>query len=539
YFYYLSKNNSIRIIPQEGARGRILDRNSNVLVDNYLSFDILALAGDMQDKDKTFKRLSEILEVPEETLRRRFSLRYFAAFSPVKIAENIERSRAIKIEMFNQELSGITLQAAPKRHYPYGKLASQVIGYLGEIDYWRLEKLKDYGYQAGDIVGYGGVEERYDYYLRSVKGGLQVEVDHRGRFKRTLGYRYPANGKDVQLTLDINLQKIAEDCLSDNKGAVVIMEPSSGEILAMVSFPGFNPDVFLQGSPAQVQKIFGDPDAPLLNRSIGSVFQPGSVFKAVTAVAGLSTGKIEPATTYFCPGSMRVGKRIFSCWNTHGVQNLYQAIAHSCDVYFYHVGLAVGPQAMSEFAAKLGLGKPTGIDLPQEASGNIPSPLARKSQRRGWYEGDTANFAIGQGEVQVTPLQLARMMAVFANGGFLVTPYIIKSIDGKDASRIRRRIEPVGVNKNFIDIVRKGLRQVVEDEHGTADILNLAKVPIAGKTGTAEAPPKQPHSWFVGFFPYDSPKFTLCVFLEHGGSSHYAVAIARKIIERMLEENLL
>jgi len=538
YYRYLSKSNSIRIIPEEGARGRILDRNSNVLVDNYLSFDVLILTRDMLDKDKTFKKLSEILNVPEVDLRRRFSLRYFAPFSPVKIAENIDRQQAIKLEMFNQQLPGVMLRTTPKRNYPYGGLAAQTIGYLGEIDYWRLTKLESYGYKAGDMVGYGGVEERYDYYLRATEGGLQVEVDHRGRFKRALGYKHPVNGKDVQLSLNLILQKIAEEALAGHNGAVVVMDPLSGEILAMANYPGFNPDAFLEKSPSILQKIFTDPEAPLLNRCIGAALQPGSVFKVITAISGLSTGKIEPVTTNYCPGSMRVGRRVFSCWNTHGVQNLFQAIAHSCDVYFYHTGLAAGPQALSDFALKFGLGKASGIDLPEEASGNIPSPAAR-TKKQGWYDGDTANFSIGQGEVLTTPLQLARVMAIFANGGYLVAPYIIKSVGGKDVSASRRKIIQVPVSKYHISTVRKALRGVVSDEHGTADTLNLSKVAVAGKTGTAEAPPRQPHSWFAGFFPFDSPRYAICVFLEHGGSSHYAVMIAKIIIERMLEEGLL
>ncbi|MDD5236477.1 MAG: penicillin-binding protein 2, partial [Candidatus Omnitrophica bacterium] len=465
-----------------------------------------------------------------------------APFSPVAVAENLDRQQAIRVEMFSYDLPAVLLHTTPKRNYPYANLACQLLGYLGQIDYWRLTKLEDYGYKTKDIVGYGGIEERYDYYLRASEGGLQVEVDHRGRFKRTLGYKYPANGKDVQLTLDLSLQKIAEDALSENgnKGAIVLLDPSTGEILAMANSPSFNPDLFITGSPSALQKIFNDPDSPLLNRSIGAALQPGSIFKLVTAISALATHKISPGTTFFCPGSMRVGRRTFSCWNTHGQQNLYQAIAHSCDVYFYHTGLAAGPEAISEFAVRFGLSKPTGIDLPQEAGGFVSSPAWRKTVRKqGWYDGDTANFSIGQGETLTTPLQLARMMAVFANGGYLVTPYVVKAIDGKDVSANRRRFQAIGADREFINVVRRGLRQVVSDEHGTADILNMSKVAIAGKTGTAESPPHQPHSWFAGFFPYDSPKFVICVFLEHGGSSHYSCQVAKKFIEKMLDEDLL
>ncbi|MCM8771070.1 MAG: penicillin-binding transpeptidase domain-containing protein, partial [Candidatus Omnitrophica bacterium] len=276
YYRQLSKHNSIRIIPEEGARGRIFDRNFNVLVDNYLSFDVFILTQHIKEKDKTLAELSSILNISEGELRQRLNKRYIAPFLPVNVAQNLDRKQAIRIEMYNYQLPGVILRARPRRHYPYGKLASQVIGYLSEIDYWRLEKLKDYGYKARDIVGYAGVEERYDYYLRPTEGGLQVEVDSRGRFKRALGYKYSLNGKDIQLTLDINLQKIVEENLAGNKGAVILMDPSTGEILAMASFPDFNPEIFFERSPLQLQKIFNDPDAPLLNRGISASYPPGS-----------------------------------------------------------------------------------------------------------------------------------------------------------------------------------------------------------------------------------------------------------------------
>ncbi|MCM8771157.1 MAG: penicillin-binding transpeptidase domain-containing protein, partial [Candidatus Omnitrophica bacterium] len=306
------------------------------------------------------------------------------------------------------------------------------------------------------------------------------------------------------------------------------------------SFPDFNPEIFFERSPLQLQKIFNDPDAPLLNRGISASYPPGSVFKLITAMAGLMSGKIGLSTTYHCPGNMRIGRRIFGCWDTHGTQNIFQAITHSCDVFFYHTALAVGPQNLYEYAVKFGLGRYTGIDLPGEVNGFIPSPASRKAKRnQGWFDGDTANFAIGQGEVLVTPLQAVRLMSVFANGGYLVTPYIVKSIDGKDVSSNRRRIQPVPVNRDYINIVYRALRGPVAEPGGTASILNIAKVAIAGKTGTAQASGGQPHSWFVGFFPYPNPKFAICVLLEHGGSSHYACMITKKIIERMIEENLL
>lgn len=538
YYLKLSQTNAIRIIPEEGARGRILDRNNEVIVDNYLSYDVFVLSRDFRNKDIAFHRLSQILGVPAEEIKKRLARGYVAPFVPICIAENIDRKPAMKIEIERSEFPEVIVDSIPKRHYPNSRLASHEIGYLGEIDYWRLVKLQDYGYRRKDIVGYGGVEERYDYYLRPAVGGLQVEVDYLGKFSRTLGYRYPDNGKDVRLTIDLNIQKIAENNLSSSNGAVVIMNPLTGEILAMASFPDFDPGLFYEKSPSSLQGVFTASDAPLLSRAISGAYPPGSVFKLVTAMAALSTGKINTGTAFYCPGSLRVGRREFACWDTHGSQNLYQAIVHSCDVFFYHTGILAGPQAIYDYALKLGLGRPTGIDLPSEKAGFIPSPFWKKTKRnQRWYDGDTANFSIGQGDVLTTPLQITRMMAVFANGGYLVTPYIVKSIGGRPLSR--RKIVDTGLNKEFIRIISRGLKGVIDDPGGTAQILDMSGLSVAGKTGTAEAPPSQPHSWFVGFFPYESPKYVICVFLEHGGSSFYACKLAKGIIEEIMKENLL
>jgi len=536
----LSKTNAIRIIPQEGARGRILDSAGNVLVDNRFGYDVFVSVQDVFDKENLFKRLAFLLGVCEDEITKEFRKNYYAPFAPVRIAQDIDRFKAMRIEMHNADLPGVTVWLQPRRNYPYKNLASHILGYLGEIDYWRLNKLTDYGYAAKDIVGYGGIEERYDYYLRSHSGGIQIEVDHRGVFKRTLGFKEPLNGKDIQLTIELELQKIIEECLTGHSGAIIVMDPYDGKILAMASKPDFYPEMLFQGLRAYTQSVFKDKQAPLLNRAVSAAYPPGSVFKLITAIAGLSCEKINSSTTFYCAGSLRVGKREFACWDVHGSQNLLQAITHSCDVFFYRTGLLVGAQSLYEYALKFGLSKATGIDLPLETNGFIPSPFWRKTRfQRAWYDGDTANFAIGQGEVLTTPLQITRMLAVFANGGYLVTPYLVKAIDGKDISFQRRKIIPVAVKPEFIKMVKKGLRAAIEDATGTAHVLNFEKLPIAGKTGTAEAPPGQPHSWFVGFFPFASPKYVLCVFLEHGGSSYYACLIAKKIIEKMLAQNLL
>ncbi|MDD5167161.1 MAG: penicillin-binding transpeptidase domain-containing protein, partial [Candidatus Omnitrophica bacterium] len=456
------------------------------------------------------------------------------------IAKNIEVNKAIALEELKTSLAGIIIQLQPLRNYPYRSLGAHVIGYLGEIDRWRLTKLEDYGYMTKDIVGFGGVEEKYDYYLRQEEGGLSVEVDSRGRLVRVLGFRPPRNGKDMQLTLNLQIQKIAEEKLANRKGAVVIMEPYSGAIIAMASAPVFNPAAFVNKSGESISNIFNDRDAPLVNRAISAVYPAGSVFKPIVAAAALEAGKINLSTSFLCQGSTFVGKQEFKCWETHGWQNLTAAIAHSCNVFFYKTGLLVGAQSIHDYAIKFGLARPTAFELPYEAGGFIPSPLWRKINKfKNWFDGDTANLSIGQGDVSVTPLQMARVMAVFANGGYLVTPYIVKAIDGQDVSSYHRRVARCPVKASTINYIREGMRGVVSDPKGTGNVLSSLTVSVAGKTGTAQAPPGQAHAWFTGFFPYKNPKFVICVFLERGGPGYYSSVIAKQIIEALIAEGLM
>jgi penicillin-binding protein 2 len=537
----LSDKNCIRLLSQPGARGKILDREGRVIVDNKLSYDVLILSRNSAAAYKILDEVSRVLKRDPEELRNVFKKSFVGSSVPTPVARNIDLKEAIALEELKTEIPGIIIQPNPLRRYPHGSLACHAIGYLNEIDRWRLTKLEDYGYKTKDIVGFGGVEEKYDYYLRQEEGGLSVEVDHRGRFTRVLGFRPPYNGRDVQLTIDLRVQKIVEDVLAGKKGSVVVMDPFTGEVFAMASFPNFDPTVFVERSSAQITALFNNPGSPLINRSISSVYPAGSILKPVVACAGLETGKITLYTTFLCTGSMMVGERQFNCWNVHGPEALGQAISHSCDIFFYRTGLLVGPQNMYDYSLRFGLNHATGFELPYEAGGLIPSPLWKKVRKlKGWYDGDTANMSIGQGDVLVSPLQMVRMTAVFANRGTLVTPYIVKSVDGKDISAIKKKeASRVQVKDATLESVREGMRLVVTDPSGTANILASLTVPVAGKTGTAQAPPGAAHGWFIGFFPYKNPKYAICVLLEHGGTGFAATAVSKQIIEEMTKQGLM
>ena len=539
-FRALSDKNCLRLIPQVGARGIIFDSGGDIIVDNKLSYDVMLLPQNAKLPTRVLNSVSGILGVNPDNLKKAFNEGYIAPSIPIAIAKSIDIRKAIALEELKLDLPGIIIQPRPQRRYPQGKLASHVLGYVNEIDRWRLTKLEDYGYKTKDIVGFGGVEEKYDYYLRQEEGGLSVEVDHQGRFMRVLGFKPPRNGKDMQLTLNIKIQKIVEDKLGNRKGCVVLMDPFSGEIAAMASSPDFNPAVFVDKSSSSISDLFSDPRSPFINRAISSTYPAGSVFKVIVAAAALEAGKINLHTTFLCQGGTLVGNKEFACWNKHGEQDLTASLTHSCNVFFYKIGLMVGPQSLHDYAVKFGLSKPTSIDLPYEAAGLISSPLWQKIHKfRNWFPGDTANFSIGQGDVLVSPLQMARVYAVFANKGYLVKPYVVKAIESKDVSADQRQIEKVPIKNSTIDYIRQGLRSVVSNSGGTGNVLSTLPVSVAGKTGTAQAPNGQPHAWFAGFFPYKNPRFVICVFLERGGPGYLSCVLAKEIIQEMSIQGLI
>lgn len=539
-FLDLSDKNSIRLLPQEGSRGKILDRWGSPIVDTEICYDVMSTLRNPKEVDKLLTDISGLLDTSYEELRKNLNKTSLESFTPATIAKNIEVKKAIALEELKQDLGGIVIQPRPQRAYPYGTLACHIIGYLGEIDRWRLTRLEDYGYKTSDIVGFGGVEEKYDYFLRQEEGGFSVEVDHRGRFVRTLAFRPPQNGKDINLTVDLRIQKIVEEKLGERKGCAIIMDPYTGEIIAMASRPVFDPAAFVKRSNTAIAAFLTDKDAPMMDRAVSSVIPAASVFKLIVASAGLETGKLDLSQYFLCTGSLKIGRRRFKCWSTHGEQNLIGGIIHSCDVYFYNAGIRTGPDNIHDYAVKFGFSKPTGIDLPGEKGGFIPSPLWKRMKKfQPWLDGDTANFSIGQGEVLVTPIQMVRMMAVFANKSYLVTPYIIKAIDGKDISEQQRKMIPLNLKQTTIEYIRAGLRGVVADPEGTAGHLASLKVSVAGKTGTAQVPNGQPHGWFAGFFPYEEPKFVICVFLEHGAAGYVAAVVGKQIIQAMIEQGLV
>jgi penicillin-binding protein 2 len=535
----LSQKNCVRIVPQLGARGGILDRNGTVIAGSRLSYDVLIVPERLNQLERIIFNVSKILGRNPDEIRATFRQGFKGRSVPVKVAQNIDRAQAIALEELKFDMPGVVIQNNPVRNYPLGNLACHILGYVNQIDTWRLMKLESFGYQTGDLVGVTGIEEKYDYYLRPSDGGISVEVDYRGRSRRLLGVKQPRNGRDVKLTIDLRAQQIVESALGEKKGSVIILDPNSGAVVAMASCPRFFPSIFVEKSGQGISSLIADPDAPLINRGTSAAYPPGSIFKTIIAVAGLEQHKILDTTTYRCDGGMYVGKRFFKCWDTHGVDDLIMALAHSCDIFFYHTGLLLGPQAIHDYSIRFGLAKQTGLDVPYEIAGFIPSPKKRFLKRKQWFDGDTANFSIGQGDVLTTPLQMARMMAVFANRGFLVTPYLVAAVADRDLNAFQKKAVRLPFKQDTIDRINVGLRQVVENPSGTGHVLGALSIPVSGKTGTAQAPPGATHAWFAGFFPSSEPKYVICVLLDRGGPGHAACLVAKEIIEKMTEQGLV
>ncbi|MBM3252281.1 MAG: penicillin-binding protein 2, partial [Candidatus Omnitrophica bacterium] len=459
-YYELSENNHIRLIELDALRGTIFDRNGVVLADNKLTFDVAIVPQEFQDKN--LPRLSKLLDTEVDLIRKKIKSGYTAPFAPVVVAKNIKKTQAILIEQQEFNLPGVVVQIKPQRYYPQRTAGAHVLGYVGMIDRSKITKLKNYGYKISDIVGYSGVEEYYDAYLRGEDGGIQVEVDNRGRQLRVLGIRPSVKGKNMTLTIDARIQKIAADLLADNRGAIIVMQPETGEVLALVSSPSFDPNHFtIEHSQKNINDLLNNYRSPMLNRAINAAFPPGSVFKIITTLAALGTKKASIHTSFICQGSFSVGSRSFACWSTHGIQDLLQAITHSCNVCFYNLGLLVGPDILTKYAKEAKLAEKTQIDLPYEEKGNIPDRNQRKlTKKQDWYKGDTANFAIGQGEVLATPIQTVRLIAAIANSGELSQPYVAKYIENKQINTTKF-IGQLPFNKSDLDFLKMALRNVV------------------------------------------------------------------------------
>jgi len=538
----LSERNRVRVITLAAPRGKIFDRSGTLLVNSRIAFDVEVIYQEIGDKKKIASRLADILDIDEKILLKRIHKARDMPFAPVQIAEDIEKEKAILIEETRLGLPGVIVTTRPLRNYIYKNSFSHIIGYIGRISGSELDRYETYGYKRRDFVGKDGIERSYNDYLRGVDGGLQVEVDSMGRQCRILAVKEPHPGRDLYLSIDSALQEFCNSILAGRNGAILAMHPATGEILALVSHADFDPNLFVNTAAAgKVRGLLADAGAPMLNRAINGLYPPGSVFKIVIATGAMDSGTFNEKKTLFCNGALQLGDRAFHCWNEdgHGVQILTEAIRNSCNVFFYQLGLRMGPERIARYAFRFGFGRPTGIDLPGESSGFVPTPSwKRRKLKEPWFKGETANYSIGQGYLLVTPVQILRLVSAVCNGGKLVQPFVVRRIE--DLVVRRPESQHIGFKDEALEVIKNGLKDAINAPGGTGLYARSENIVIAGKTGTAQNPGIASHAWFAGFAPFDDPKICVVVLIEHGGKGGLEPArFAKSIIEEARKLELL
>ncbi|MGD9685870.1 MAG: penicillin-binding protein 2 [Desulfobacter sp.] len=551
----LSMTNCVRLKSIKSSRGLIYDRNRILLVDNRPAFDLTIVLEDAKPLKQTLDHLAELTGDSCEELTAIIEKEGGAAFyKPLVLKRDITRDLLAAIEAHQFDLPGIHIDIEPSRNYIHKKTAAHLIGYLGEINKDELDSGKFPNVRSGDSIGRYGVEKSFEADLQGKRGGHQLEVDVNGRVIKILKTVEPVSGNDLVLTIDLPLQQKAEGLLGENDGAVVALDPSNGDVLVMASSPSFDQNDFIGGiSSKKWQVLRDDPGRPMNNKAIQAEYPPASTYKIITALAGLEEKVIDRNSTFFCPGFYKFGNRRYHCWSKygHGTINVVDAIAQSCDVFFYQTGEKLGVDALAKYAQGSGLGRLTGIRLAHERPGLIPTSAWKKQRfKEPWQAGETLSISIGQGFNLVTPLQMAVFISAVGNNGTLYRPRLVKSV--QDAKgQVIREIEPeitggLPASKKNLAIVRQGLLEVVHGNRGTARQIRLPDVQIAGKTGTAQVFSRkagekfdnkklkrtlQDHAWFVCYAPAQDPKIAIAVIIEHGEHGASAAApVAQELI---------
>jgi penicillin-binding protein 2 len=551
----LSENNRIRLIKIPASRGMIMDRNGRVLVDSRPSFNVMVTPEDVADVKDLSQRLSRFLHLSPNEIVDKIEQRDAPPFQPIPIKKDISWGELSTLKTHRLDLPGVEIQIVPIRIYPYGTVAAHVLGYGGEIN--KEELMGSKGYQMGDWVGKYGVELTWEKHLRGSDGGRQVEVDAAGKEVRVLKEVQPVPGRNLYLTIDLDLQRYAEELLGKNAGAIMAMDPLTGEILAFCSAPAFPPALFAEGITAQDwEKLASHPLHPLHNRGIQGMYAPGSVFKIVTSLAGLEEGVIKPDVPLNCPGVYYLGKRGYLCWRAggHGSIKFYRAVVESCDVYFYTVGARLGIERLSRYAEDCGFGMPTGIDLPGEKAGLVPTEAWKRERFGGdWYTGETISMAIGQSYLLVTPIQLLNLISAVANGGILLKPQIAQRVEALDKKVVEDyHVQEIGrlpISSENLELLREALIGVTKEDTGTGRGARIEGLEVAGKTGTAQVVRLKggerqraedmryefrDHAWFVAYVAAHTP-LAVVVLVEHGGhGGAAALPLAREMIRKYL-----
>ena len=558
YFSEVADGNRIRIIDVKAPRGVIYDRHQNLLVENISSLSLAVIPVDLPDDEfelrKVASALAKITHMDANDIFITLNEQSSYSYQPIVLAENLDHDQAIMTEILNSKYPGIVLRAASTRNYltPEGQNSlSHVLGYTGKITEPQTEEYLANGYLLDDNIGKSGIEIFYEKELKGVNGKEQVEVDAVGDEKEILASQVPISGSNLILTIDSDLQEVAESSLQriltsygKTKGAVVVMDPNSGEILALVSLPAFDNNAFSRGiSSDYFSKLINNPSRPLFSRAVSGEYPSGSTFKLIVGAAALEENVITTRSGFNSVGGIKVSRWFFPDWKAggHGWTDIYKALAQSVNTFFYIIGggyndfTGLGVARISEYAQQFGLNQELGIDLPNEADGFLPSKEWKATvKEERWYVGDTYNLSIGQGDVLVTPLQVAAYTSVFANGGTLYKPYLVKEVLDSENNLIKE-IKPEIINEGFISpenitAINQGLRQAVTS--GSAVRLYELPITAAAKTGTAQWSSKSPpHAWLTTFAPYKNPRVVISVLVEEGiGGTTTAMPVAYDIL---------
>ena len=527
--------NSIRIERISAPRGSILDRNGKIIVDNAPTYVLIALPNLISNIDRTISVICQLTNLDSTLLSNNYQKNYNGYFAPVRLIKDLTFEQISHLEEHRLELIGVEYKQIQERHYTKEFSGSHFLGYVVELDWDNIKNLSNPNeYNFGDLIGWSGLEKSYEYLLRDRKGVEYNAVDVYGRTIGEVSKRdktYPSPGKDLNTTVDSELQRFVEDIMIGKRGCVIVGEPTTGEIFSLVNSPSYPPDLFTGATlPDEWNKIINDPEKPLLNRVTSGLYPPGSTMKMMVLAYLLEHGNIHTNKQYYCSGKYRFGNRTFKCWNEagHGNVNLDKALIQSCNVYFFNVIQDIPLNDWSELCKKFGFGKKTGIDLPPESFGNVPDEkyFDLRYGENGWTEGFKLNLSIGQGEILVTPLQLLTYINLFFTNGNTKQPHFAKSSD-------KSSIKVDGISKRTWDRLNSLLFRVVNDEKGTGQLANphIYGLRIAGKTGTAENPHGEPHAWFIGYAEKEDIKRSFVVLLEnagHGGDE--AAPIVREIL---------
>src|SRR5580658_7827318 len=542
----LAERNRIKTIPLLAPRGKILDRDGRIIVDNHSAFEFRILRDTLKPEHipaiaSGLNMTPDEIRAPLARAERGHSPKYF----PVLIKQELTTAELAFVESHSDldTFPEMELIANQSRLYPQGGLAAHAIGYVGEVSDQELNTTEFAKYSQGDKVGKEGLERQYNEVLMGVDGQRQVEVDSLGREHTQMRSKDFTPGNNLQLTLDLDLQAVAELAMEGRRGAVVALDPRNGEVLAMVSRPAFDPNLFTRRiSRSDWKELTDNPDNPLMNRAIQAQFAPGSTFKPIVTIAGLETGMLEPDKTVSCPGGATFYGHYFKCDEVHGTVDLHRAIVHSCDTYFFTVGNHIGIDRIAEYGELAGIGKKTGVDLPNEKDGLMPSPHWKlRAQREKWYAGETISVAIGQGAVTVTPIQLASALGGLVSGGVWYKPHLVKNAHIDPPRRADFHPENVAtIVSAMCGVVNEG---------GTGAGASIPGLEICGKTGTAQrisnelaksnkalALTMRDNGWFVGFAPRENPEIVVAALSEGGGKGALSAPIVRDVIKAYFDK---